>query len=436
MRSRLRDSGVLAGASLITGLLAYVFFALSTRALGATDAAPVSVLWTYWGFASAAFTFPLQQWVVRSISAHRDEAHVREALPRVAGLIVGVAVGMGVLAWLGRDTLFDSDAAAFPALVVVVTLGSGFIGLVRGSLAARRRFTSLAIALVAENGVRVVAAAVLWASGTTDAVWYGLVLALGASVGLLWPTALRFSGAVGGVGVAGAGAAGAGAAGAGAGEASGVGRVHESAVSFLGGAASGQLISQVVLTGAPVVLALSGGSAADVTVLFAALALFRAPYQVALVVVARITGGVTARYVGGRGGRASVARLRRGVLLAAVVGTPLGAAVGAVLGPPLLPWIFGSDVELSAGLCAVIAAGSTVALVNLMLTVMVMAQARTWRLVGSWLAAVAAGALVVVAASGSAGSSDELVIVCWAFAVAEAVAFAALVVSERLERTP
>ena len=47
---------------------------------------------------------------------------------------------------------------------------------------------------------------------------------------------------------------------------------------FLAGAGGGQVIGQVVLTGGPVVLALAGGSPAEVTALFAGLALFRAPY--------------------------------------------------------------------------------------------------------------------------------------------------------------
>ena len=64
-----RDSGVLAVGSLLNGLLAYVFFATVTRALGAEAAAPVSVLWAYWSFAAAALAFPLQHWAARSVTA-------------------------------------------------------------------------------------------------------------------------------------------------------------------------------------------------------------------------------------------------------------------------------------------------------------------------------------------------------------------------------
>ncbi len=398
VRSRFRDTSLLASASVLTGLLAYAFFALSTRALGAEVAAPVSVLWTYWSFASAAFTFPLQQWVVRSVAAHGGEGAVRAALPRVSVVVLAVAAVSGVGAWWLREALFRSDSPLFPLLVAVVTLGSGFIGVVRGGLAARRRFTALAAALVAENGVRVVAALALLISDVTDPVSFGLVLASGAWVGLLWPSAFRF------------------ATGTGDG-------ASESALGFLGGASGGQLAGQAVLTGGPVVLALTGGSPADVTILFAALALFRAPYQVALVVVARVTGGLTTRYVSGD--VVAIRRWRRGLLTATLVGVPVGAALGALLGPSLLPLIFGAGVELSAGSCAVLAAGSTVALTNLMLTVMLMAQGRTWAVLRGWLVGIAAAALVLTLVD-----SAELTVVSWAFVVAELVACLALASSE------
>ena len=53
------------------------------------------------------------------------------------------------------------------------------------------------------------------------------------------------------------------------------------------------MIGQAVLTGGPVVLALAGGSARDITALFAGLALFRAPYIVALGLVSQLTGRFT-----------------------------------------------------------------------------------------------------------------------------------------------
>jgi hypothetical protein len=70
MRLRVRDTSALAAGSVASGVLAYVFFATTTRALGPESAAPVSVLWTYWSFSAATFTFPVQHWIARTVAAH------------------------------------------------------------------------------------------------------------------------------------------------------------------------------------------------------------------------------------------------------------------------------------------------------------------------------------------------------------------------------
>jgi O-antigen/teichoic acid export membrane protein len=96
-RSLLRDTSTLAFGSVVGGLLAYVFFALVTRTLGPTPAAPVSVLWAWWSFAGAALTFPLQHWITRSVTVNEGERAVRAALGGVALVVVlvGVAAGVG-----------------------------------------------------------------------------------------------------------------------------------------------------------------------------------------------------------------------------------------------------------------------------------------------------------------------------------------------------
>ena len=74
MAASRRAPVVLAAGSVVSGLLAYVLFALVTRGLGAEVAAPVSVLWTLWTFAAAALTFPLQHWITRSVVAGHEVA--------------------------------------------------------------------------------------------------------------------------------------------------------------------------------------------------------------------------------------------------------------------------------------------------------------------------------------------------------------------------
>lgn len=399
MRLRLRDTTALAAGSAVSGLLAYVFFALATRHLGADDAAAVSVLWTYWSFAAAVLTFPLQHWIARSVAAHDGEGAVRSAMPRVVLFVGGAAALSGLLAWLGRDPLFHREDAWFPLLVAWVTLGSGFIGVVRGGLAARHRFVSSAWALVAENGSRVLAATVLVVVGIEANIGFGICLAAGSLVGLLWPSAIRFSREQ-------------------------HGGPAESPLAFLSGAAGGQLIGQAVLTGGPVVLALSGGSAAQVTALFAGLALFRAPYTLAIGLVAQITGRLTALLVGGHHG--TLRKVRLAVVALGLLGVGAAALIGATMGPWLVRLIFGQDIVLTAGVATVVAVGSAVALANLVVTVTILAQNRTHAVARGWTVGLLGGA-ATFAATFALGPLDRTV---WAFLAAECLAFAALLVEE------
>ena len=384
--------------SLVTGLLAYVFFIASTRTLGASAAAPVTVLWTYWSLAAAALTFPLQHWIAHSVAAAGGETAVRRALPKVAAVVVVGAVVAGGAAWAAREALFQRDDLWFPLLVAAVTVGSALTGVVRGGLSARHRFLAVAAALVAENALRCLGVLALVLAQARQAVAYGICLAAGALAVLCWPSVLRFS--------AGHGTGG-----------------TSSVLRFLGGAAGGQLIAQSVLTVAPVLLALLGGSPAEVTAVFAGLALFRAPYTVALGLVSQLTGRITAMVAAG--GRSALARVRVAVWAASAIGTVAAAAAGAVAGPELIRFVFGSGVDLPRWECGLLAAGSALALANLVLGVLVLAQARSAVTVRAWLIGCAAGAVVLVAAS--AGPLERT---CWAFLVAEAVAFVSLVVGE------
>lgn len=389
-----RASAALALGSVVSGLLAYLLFALITRGLGADAAAPVSVLWTQWAFAGAAFTFPLQHWITRSVVAGH-EGGVRRAAGRVSGLVVAAALVLGALTWLVRNQLFHRDDAWFPVMVVLVTLGSALIGVVRGGLGGRGRFVAVAWSLVAENGLRCLLVGALLVAGVRDPVAHGLCLVAGSLVVVLWPAALRFTDA-------------------------GVGESRPFA--FLGGAATGQLVSQSVLTGGPVLLALLGGSPREVTAMFAALALFRAPYMVVLGSVPQLTLRVTEHTV--RGHHAALRSLVRGLAGLTVVAVALAGVLGALLGPAVLHLVFGDTVDLSAGLSAVLATGCTLAIANLVLMVSALAQDRPAVVAGAWGVGVLVGAGGVVALSGLSPADMS----SGGFLVAEVAATAALAV--------
>jgi O-antigen/teichoic acid export membrane protein len=301
-----------------------------------------------------------------------------------------VAVVVGAASWLLRDQLFRSGDGWFPLLAGVVTLGSAVMGLVRGVLTARREFGAVAACLVLENLVRCGVALGLYAADVRAPAAYGVALLAGYAVVVAWPAAFRLSreGA----------------------------RGDASAVALIGGAAGGQLIGQAVLTGGPVVLALAGGTSAEVTALFAGLALFRAPYTLALGVVSPVTGRLTRLVVENR--VEQLRRFARSVVGLTVVGAAGAAVVGYVVGPVLLELVFGSDVALSPGRCLVLAVGSTVAMASLVLSLGVLAHGRSLTLVRAWLVALVPGVAWFALAGG-----ELLDRTCVAFLVVEVAAF-------------
>ena len=399
--SRSRGATALALGSAVSGLLAYVFFALVTRALGAEAAAPVAVLWTYWSFAAAALTFPLQHWTVRAVVAAGGEGPVRKAVPPIAALTLAIALLAGAVTWLARDTLFHRDGWSFPLLVVAVTLGSAFLGVVRGMLTVRDRLAAVGMVIVAENAVRCVIAAVLMASDVTESRYYGLALAVGGVVGFAWPSVLRVGR---------------------------TGRTDQPWLAFLAGASGGQVISQTVLTGGPVVLALLCGTPAQVTGLFVALALFRAPYTLALGVVSPATGVLTRLVVAEQHG--AIRRVLAAIVGVTALGAGLAAVVGWFLGPDLLRLVFGSSIEVSAMVCLLTAVGSALSIGTLLLSLVAMAHDRSHTTLRSWLLAALAAAVTLVV-----GPGEPLTTVTVAFLVAQLVAFATLL-TEQLVAQP
>ncbi|GAA1909028.1 hypothetical protein GCM10009815_00150 [Nocardioides marmoribigeumensis] len=380
------------------GVLAYVFFVTATRALGPQDAAAVSVLWTWWSFTAAAITFPLQHWITRTVEAAGGERAVRDALPRLGVLVAAVAVGSGLVSWGGGERLFRTGGPTFPVLVAVVTLGAGLLGVVRGHLTGRGRFSAVGLNLVLENAVRSVAALGLAALGWTEPWAFGLALVAGYAVAVANGRALVSWHDTGS-------------------------DQAESPVRAVGATGLGQLLAQVALTGAPVVLALSGGRAQDVTALFAGLALFRAPYTVATALMASVTGRLTRQWL--EGTASAWRRVEAVVAGLVVVGTGAGALLAAWIGAWLVALVFGKDVVLGDGVAALLAAGTVLAMGNLVLAVMIVAQGRSAALVRGW----AFGGVVGLAWM-LVSPLSPVVDVAWLFVMVEGAALAWLGIEE------
>lgn len=367
MSSRSRSTSLLAVGSVASGVAAYLFFSLTTHALGATDAAPVSVLWAWWSFAGAALTFPVQHWAIRALAADGDERRVRATTPRLVVAAVVLAALSSLVAWLLREPLFAGHAGVFPLLMGLVVLGSVANGLVRGLLTGRHRIGTVGASLVGENALRCLYAGVLFAVGVTDPAAYGWSLIGGYLVLAFWPGALRARAGTDDL------------------------PEPEPLLRFLGPASGGQLLAQGVLTGGPVLLALAGGSPAEVTTLFAALALFRAPYTLGTSMVALLTGRFTRWLVAGR--HDLVRRAGWQLVGATLVVVPVAAVLAWTIGPWLLQVIFGDDIDLSRGLTTLVAVGNALALAGLVATTTLLAAGRAAHLVAFWVGAIAVGSL-------------------------------------------
>ncbi len=280
-----------------------------------------------WAFASAALSFPLQHWITRERGGRPRGRRPRLARRRSA---VSWSPSPSWSAWspgccattsstaTTRGSRCSSCSSCWPAQRSGVTARAASPA-AAGSLPSRGAWSPRTACAASSS------AACCWPTSRDPEV-HGLALVAGGLVAV-WPSAWRFTRGV----------------------------ARSGAFAFLGGAATGQTVAQVVLTGGPVLLALLGGSPMEVTALFAALALFRAPYQVALGMLPQLTERVTTYVVSD-----AVERLRalaRGLAVVTVVAVPLAGLFGAVLGPWLLRLVFGSTVDVGAEVAAVVAAG-------------------------------------------------------------------------------
>ncbi len=392
-----KQAGALGAGTVVGGLLAYVFFAMATRTLGADDAAPVSVLWTYWTMAAAILTFPLQHWTIRLLTRGAEGVVARSRGRIWAGTAV-VSAFTALLAYLARNVLFRDTTLAYPAMVAGITAGAALSGLVRGALAGRGRFAATGLSLATENFLRVVLGVVVALAGG-GAVAFGLVLVLGSFSGFFWPWSLRFDA-----------------------RDTAASDSISSPLALASGLAAGSLIAQVVLTGGPVALAALGGTPRQVTSLFAALAVWRAPYLVTLGVTPRLTPALTRMTMAGD--ERHLKSARKWILLAVLGASIVAFLAGATVISPLLRAVFGPDVALDWKTAALIGVATVVAVGNLVLLLLMLAAGTSRPVNRAWIIAAAGVAVILVAAP-----LRPLDGVVAAFVAAQLIAFTLLLAS-------
>ncbi len=385
-------TGALGAGTIAGGLLAYVFFAMATRALGARDAAPISVLWTYWTMAAAILTFPLQHWTIRLITQGAEGTLARSRSRIWVGTAV-LSAFSGVVAYLAREVLFHDQSIVYPAMVAGITAGATFSGSVRGGLAGRGRYAATGMSMAADNLVRVLGGAVVVVNGG-GAVAFGLALVAGPLSGLLWPSSLRYHD-----------------------RDSGGTELISSPLALVSGVAAGSLIAQIVLTGGPVALAALGGAPQQVTSLFVTMAVWRAPYLIALGMAPQLTPTLTRMVLADDSRR--LRSVRRWILTSVVGLATIAFIAGATVVEPGLRLVFGPDVALPWHTPALIGVGTTVAVGNLALLLLMLACGTSRPLNWGWLTAVVVGAALLITLP-----FEPLDRVVTAFVAAQVIAFA------------
>ena len=408
-RARVRTPGttaVLAG-SFASGLGAYAFQVLGTRALGDAAYAPISVLWTIQYLALTIALVSVEAYVTRAVTLHADEPDVVRRGELVMSAWIGcVVVAVGAAAWVWRDALFHGRGADLPLVAALIVAGYGAFVVIRGRLAGEYRFRHYGIATAMESLSRVLIAVpvVVLGATTRSLAW---TLPLGPIVVAGWWLLVRDRPYVGPTrapdpeGLA-------------AMSASPTGR-------YLLATTVANASSQTLLAAGPLVLIPLGATPAEISVFFVTTTAARVPLVFAF-------GGLLSRVLPPltRVARAGdFRRLRRLALLttagAVAVGVA-GAGAGAAIGPAIVALFFGADFEPSAGFVALTVAGVVMATAALGLNQLLIAMGQELRMIGPWVAALAAGGAAV-----ALGGGEEMLRVAVAFVIGEAVAITGLV---------
>ncbi len=392
-RSPRLDSGTtyMLVATALAAVAAYLFQLVVGRALGPTDFAPLTVLWTLQFLVFTTVFMPMEQLTVRRLNLDAPGATPWRLYLSVIAVTV---FGATAFAAVTLDRLFAGEAAYLPVVAALVA-GYGGFALGRGYLAGRRRFKEYALCTLSESVLRLALAGVLLAL-SVRALGLGWSLVPGSLVVWLWRP-LRGERRREAAAAPEAGAAAA-----------------------LAGFVAATAAAQTIVAAGPLVVAALGAGAAEVSVFFQTFLLLRAPLTVAYNLVSRILPPFT-RLVE-QGEAATIRRLVVGIGATGAALAAAGFGAGYAAGPALVQLLLGAEYRPGALLAALAASGAVLATMALFAQQMLIAMRATGRLAAAWLAGLAAAALAV--ALGQAAPSLR---VGWAFLIGEALAFTLLI---------
>lgn len=166
----------------VNGVMAFIYFPLTARVLGAEAFAPLGVLWASMYIVGPGFFLPLEQEVARGLANRWARGIGTGRLVRQAGVIGACLVALLLLCtalasqWL-LDELFSGEVLILVGFALSLP-AYALAHLVRGELAGLGRFRGYAVYFGTENTLRVALSIVLALVGVRVAGPYGVVLGI------------------------------------------------------------------------------------------------------------------------------------------------------------------------------------------------------------------------------------------------------------------
>ncbi len=411
LRQRLRERNPFPEGSatiglwlIVAGVTAYLFLAISGRALGSDRYSALAVLWVIAFTAAPGFFQPLEQEIARAIAARR--ARRTGTLPVIerAALTGGlIAIGLVVVILLAAlvsplvDSLFKGQSLLVWALAIML-LGYLAEHTTRGVLAGYDRFSPYGLLVGSEGILRLVACIVLAVVGVETAGPYGLLVALAPFAAV----AVSLRGQKGLV-------------------EPGPPASWAEISANIGFLVAGSALALALLNAAAIVVQLlsSSSESEKTSWIFAGMLLSRVPIYFFQAIQATLVPELSEQR--GAGEREAFRAGLRKLTVAVIVIGAASAIGSAVLGPWAVRTFFGSDFQLDARDMALLGFGSAVYMLALTLGQALIALEHHGRYALAWVVGVVAFLIVVVI-----GGSDVLLRAELAYAVGSTVTLIAM----------
>lgn len=370
--ARLGPAALMGGGLLVLGGAGYAFVALAGHTLSTADAAAIAAFYLLTNILGPGVFVALEQETSRAVSAGLAEGGqlgpiVRRAVRLGTGLLAAVAGVLLVAAPVVVPGSLGDRWGLFAALVLG-TVTSAVVYLVRGVLGGRRRFPGYAATMATEGLARLLPCLLIALTGSPSATGYALVFAggslCGALAGLPWlrgrPVAPRTDpGPVDAV------------------EGATAGRLWL----LVGSTVLGQLVANL----APVVVtARLTADTAAAAAFASAFVLVRIPVTLFAPVQAMQLPALTRAAI--RGETAELRRRLRLVLLAAAGVGAVGVLLAVLVGPFAVQVLFGAKVRLSETVLGALGVGTLVLVLAQVLQPALVALRRHPAVTRSWLA--------------------------------------------------